>query len=173
MILAIDPGLRGIGAAIFDPQGPLLYCGYIRNPHDGDGPVAWFSLGDHVYEVVKEVAKKHNKPIYVFVTELMVVYKKNTRGNPNDLIQVTGASAAVGAALPIKTAYAYPARVWKGQVPKKIHNDRVVGSLTPAEKAILDGCGCSKWLLHNVIDSIGIGLYHLEVTGVRIGRAHG
>jgi len=172
VILSIDPGLRGIGAALFDPKGPLLYCGYIKNPiTEGAGPQAWFSLGDHAYEVLKAVARKLNKPIDVFITELMVVYKKNTRGDPNDLIQVTGVSAAVGAALPIKKAFAYPARVWKGQVPKQIHNARVIGSLTADERALLEACGCPKALLHNVIDAVGLGLYHLEITGIRVGRA--
>lgn len=172
MILSVDPGLRGIGAALFSREGRLLYANYIKNPRTaGDGPSVWFALADHVYEVLKSEAKKQASSIDTYVVETMVIYRKNTKGNPNDLIQVTGAAAAVGAALPLKEAYDYPAKTWKGQVPKLIHNERVLASLTEEERKILESAGVPRYMLHNVIDAIGIGLYHLEVKGIRVGRA--
>ena len=52
---------------------------------------------------------------------------------------------------------------WKGQVPKPVHNARVLACLTPSElKAFQFYAGslaASK--LHNVIDAIGLGLFNL------------
>ncbi len=51
---------------------------------------------------------------------------------------------------------------WKGQVPKDIHNERVLDALTEQERAIVKACGAPTSKLHNVIDSVGLGL---EDTG--------
>ncbi len=60
----------------------------------------------------------------------------------------------------------FPAQ-WKGGVPKKIHNERVLAKLTPAElnlfRAFMRHIPKGKW--HNVIDAIGIGLFDLGRMG--------
>ena len=52
---------------------------------------------------------------------------------------------------------------WKGQVPKPVHNARVLACLAPAEiqafQFYTSGLAPSK--LHNVIDAIGLGLFNL------------
>jgi hypothetical protein len=57
----------------------------------------------------------------------------------------------------------YPSQ-WKGQVPKKIHNGRVLAKLDQAELSLIPKLPETK--LHNVIDAIGLGLFALG----RIGR---
>lgn len=170
MILSVDPGLRGIGAALFAPDtGKLLYAAYLRNPEtSGDGAKAWFALADHCYEVLKAKAKELQRPIDVYVVELMMRRYKDIRTDVNDLIQVAAAGAAVGAALPVKAAYSYPASTWKGSVPKKIHNVRILNALSPEERAIYDAEPTASSLKHNIVDAIGIGLYHLERMRVRV-----
>jgi hypothetical protein len=49
--------------------------------------------------------------------------------------------------------------VWKGQVPKAVHNQRVLACLTPDERQLIPALAASK--LHNVIDAVGLGLFNL------------
>lgn len=43
---------------------------------------------------------------------------------------------------------------WKAQVPKDIHNERVLSTLTEAERALVPKLPPSK--LHNVVDALGL-----------------
>lgn len=47
------------------------------------------------------------------------------------------------------------ASLWKGSVPKKIHNSRVLALLSDSERAILPSRD------HNMIDAVGLGLWAL------------
>lgn len=164
-LLAVDPGLRNAGVALFSLDGPnagqLIHAQLIKNPAQGDGPNAWFALGDHAYEIFKKLGHR----IDVYAVEVMQVYKGNYK-NPNDLIQVAACGAAIGAALPIKEAHGYYPREWKGNVPKAIHNERTMNRISEAEKKVIQRT--PGYLMNNVIDAIGIGLFHLERTRVRI-----
>lgn len=53
--------------------------------------------------------------------------------------------------------------VWKGQVPKPIHNQRVLACLQADELAQFAACtkGLPISKLHNVIDAVGLGLFQL------------
>lgn len=48
---------------------------------------------------------------------------------------------------------------WKGQVPKKIMNARVLGTLTDSERALV---ARNVGTNHNAIDAVGIGLWGLR-----------
>jgi len=50
---------------------------------------------------------------------------------------------------------------WKGSVPKRIHNNRVLRCLTPAELARVPLRPRAKDYDHNCVDSIGMGLWKL------------
>lgn len=52
-------------------------------------------------------------------------------------------------------------RSWKGTVPKKIHNERVLAALTEEEVALLPLRPRAKDHDHNVLDAVGIGLWKL------------
>ncbi len=52
-------------------------------------------------------------------------------------------------------------RTWKGTVPKKIHNQRVLAALTPAELAVVPKRPKAKDVDHNTCDAIGLGLWKL------------
>lgn len=56
------------------------------------------------------------------------------------------------------TVRLYPS-VWKGQVPKRIHNERVLECLDVGERALIPKLTPAK--LHNVIDAVGLGLFQL------------
>jgi hypothetical protein len=57
-----------------------------------------------------------------------------------------------------KTQIVLP-RQWKGQVPKKIHNARVLRALPPDQRALVPND-------HNAIDAVGLGLFYL--TGKKL-----
>jgi hypothetical protein len=48
---------------------------------------------------------------------------------------------------------------WKGQVPKRIMNNRIVGTLSPAEQQLVHDKVRSN---HNALDAVGIGLWALR-----------
>lgn len=48
---------------------------------------------------------------------------------------------------------------WKGQVPKRIMNNRIVGTLSPVEQQLVHDKVRSN---HNALDAVGIGLWALR-----------
>ena len=54
---------------------------------------------------------------------------------------------------------------WKGQLPKKIHHERILAQLTSGERGLLEGMK-QKELVH-VLDAVGLGLYYLNRVGKR------
>lgn len=162
-LLAIDPGLRGCGCAYFD--GPtLVRAYYAANPLEkGDGPSAWFALADAIYADFK--AKGHRVDFYV--VELMQVYKFGG-GNPADLLELAGVGGAIGAMFPLEPSAAagYLPRTWKGSVAKHVHQPRVLAQLSDAEIEAIEEH--RKTYAEHVVDAIGLGLFHLERTRVRM-----
>jgi len=104
------------------------------------------------------------------VIEIPQVYRVGkSKGDPNDLIKV-----AVQAGQWIERAKLYGASVyrhlpqeWKGQVPKNVHHERILAALSPAESARIPKL--PKADAHNMLDAIGLGLFHLG----RISRGAG
>jgi hypothetical protein len=66
----------------------------------------------------------------------------------------------------LETALVAP-RTWKGNIPKAIHNERVLGALTAAERATLPKRPRAKDFDHNMIDAVGIALWQLRKDGQR------
>lgn len=160
-LLAIDPGLRGVGVAHF--RGPELnYANYIRNPVEkGGGPEAWFALANEVFFHFKELGYA----VDTYVLEVPQVYRVS-KGDPNDLIEIAGVGAAIGASFPLKRAIGYRPREWKGTIKKEIHHPRVLAQLTEAERACI--AEKRKTVLHNVVDAVALGLFQLERDRVRM-----
>lgn len=160
-LMACDPGLRGSGIALFSEDGILRHAWYAKNPiRKGNGPESWFALANAVYTDVKQMAFR----VDVFVLEVPQIYRVS-RGDPNDLIDLAGVGAAIGASLPIQQAVCYKPREWKGTAPKEIHQPRIVAKLSEAEKYFL--AATPKSLVHNVVDAVGIGLFYLKEIKVR------
>jgi hypothetical protein len=103
--------------------------------------------------------------------ESQVVYPRS-KVPPNDLIklaQSAGRWAGRYDALGVEAYFVEPAR-WKGQVPKEIHQQRIVNDLTTFELAISVRATKSIALAkrHNMLDAIGIGLWALKTTNRRV-----
>ena len=91
------------------------------------------------------------------------------RVRPNDLIhlaQVSGMAAAhAQLAYPLASLWIPTPRTWKGQVPKNVHQKRILGQLGLTEK--LEGVegaqGMTKTQRGHVIDAIGLALWVAKI----------
>ena len=164
--LAVDPGIRGCGCALFD-DATLTKAAYVANPiRYGNDPWASAACAEAVSQWVGDVD--------TLLVEYPKVYPQaQQKGDQNDLF----ALAAIDAVL----AYLYPAgkwfypRDWKGTANADmmtcriagcafvkcggVHTPSLPGRLTVRElNCIVRG---SESLLHNTIDAIGLGLHHV------------
>jgi hypothetical protein len=135
-LIAIDPGVHRCGWALF-VAGKLVDCAYIPT---------------------KDIEVSGRT-----IIELPQIYRSSkSKGDPNDLIDI---ALVVGALLERSGGHAELVlpRKWKGTVPKKVMLKRIVSKLSEAEKRVLSNAyGATKSTLHNVTDSVGIGLWALK-----------
>lgn len=158
LTLAIDPGLRECGLAWYRDQ-TLVRCGLAVNPdRHGRGLAAWRSMAQACFALWRPRGTLDD-----LVVELPQVYGSGRgKGDPNDLLQLTGVLGAIGGYLRAQHYHEFTPRAWKGQVPKAVHHDRVVNVwLSESELAALRlGCEDVKSdLKHNVLDAVGLGLH--------------
>lgn len=160
-LVSFDPGLREAGLAVFT-NGLLTAAFLVRNPNTKDrGGKAWLAMG-------REVAKTLRGVIYtpdLFVSEIPQVYREGKSANvsPDDLTNLTGVVGCVIGFLDPSEVKTYVPAEWKGQVPKDIHNKRVITALNADEHWVLyNTVKCPASLLHNVVDAIGVGLFELK-----------
>lgn len=155
-MICVDPGLRGCGVACFDDgTGELSWAGYVKNPNKKDrGPRAH-------YEMASAVANMLHRSDFdaQLVVEFPVIYPGVSEIDPNDLVDLAGVDGALAAHMirPETVRHVTP-REWKGQVPKKIMNRRVLSKLSDIEKSRIEKVGAKD---HNTLDAIGIGLHML------------
>jgi len=98
------------------------------------------------------------------VVEIPRVYQqRDWKGDPQDLIAITiRAGISIAALAPFCEPQCVHPNTWKGNVPKKIHNQRVLDKLNEVELEIVDKSGVTKTKKHNMIDAIGLGLWKLK-----------
>jgi hypothetical protein len=161
-LIAVDPGVRGCGVAVFS-EGVLERALYLR-PAPGD-PKTTRDRAALMARAVGEWVRFVVEGRKTVVCELPVAYpprgraKKNV--DPNDLIAlavVVGAAAGSAASSKLVTP-----REWKGTVDADAFTERIKSRILPDE---------SPWfylpapyLHHNVYDAYGLGLWYL-------GRLH-
>lgn len=164
--VCVDPGLRGCGVAIFE-NAHLIHAAYVKSPEQKErGPVAWRAMAGAVFEYVEEWL-----PAGTLVIEVPQVYRgAQQKGDPDDLLQLVGVEGWLGGLLMPARVVGYRPREWKGQIPKDVHNRRVEKALETYELAQF--AGCPAYLKHNVLDAVGLGLFHLgRLVGQGIRRA--
>lgn len=156
-VLAIDPGLRACGLAVFE-GGVLIHATLVDNPVDGDSDApVWTGMSKAVHDYL---ANNYYSPEVLVIERPQVYGGGRGKGDPNDLLSLMAVVGGVCASVRAPTKKSFYPRVWKGQVPKNIHNDRILERLSAAERKMLPELAASK--LHNVIDAVGLGLYELE-----------
>jgi hypothetical protein len=169
-LLAVDPGIRGCGVALFEGR-TLCLAKYVENPiRRGDDLEAQLAMAHAVWAL-----SDHRTPVDLVVVEWPQVYQgSKQKGDPRDLLTLAGVDAAICCMVLAVARTRYLPAEWKGQVPGDLMCCRVVGCEAMACKKhapVLPGKLSSTELLccqhqpqgkfHNVADAIGIGLKHL------------
>jgi hypothetical protein len=153
VLLAVDPGLRGCGVALFD-GGRLVRCAYVRGSRDGQDAAAWAEMAGEVYAWGGADATR-------VVSEFPKVYSVGkSKGDPEDLLQLAAVVGAISAhwgseGITLEVVRPYQ---WKRQVPKDIMTSRIINLLDAQEGAQARAGMPAKSYQHNVWDAIGIGL---------------
>lgn len=143
-LIAIDPGTRALGFAIFEDR-ELRRCGLVR-AFDLDNmcrTLRTHPITEGIYSnVVVEVPQvyRHTKDASALIKVALVA----------------GACASVLVAGQIETVLPH---AWKGTRPKEICNKLTRSILEPEELDILTAVDAPKSLMHNVVDAVGIGLW--------------
>ncbi len=143
--LAIDPGVKHLGVALFEDE-TLVYATLLKT---GDA------------QALSELFFVHGPPDRVVIELPQVYARSKSKGDPNDLIAVAVVVGALTACL--KNAELIKPRVWKGTVDKSVFLKRILGKLEPGELALLPKL--AKSLVHNVQDAVGIGLFAVGRLG--------
>lgn len=153
MLISVDPGVKATGVAFFDDYS-LVNVLLVRAR----------SLELMIVEMQK-FTNFYDTPDTVIV-ERPTIYRRGGKGDPVGLVSISIVAGAAACSISqdvwSKIKFVEP-RVWKGSVPKKIHNERIVEQLNDREQAILKTrlVKAPVKLIHNVIDAVGIGLYQL------------
>ncbi len=167
-LIAVDPGLRGSGLAIYR-GGVLHHAEYVKNPDEFNrGPVAHSSMADRLYHVAymphSDVRNTH------LIVEFPQIYSGPGKGaDPNDLLDIAGVASATvqvftECILSANLRWVKPFE-WKGNIKKQIMTDRILASLTDGERAVIVSSGSKD---HNTVDAAGLGLHQLGRLNRRI-----
>jgi hypothetical protein len=172
LILAVDPGVRGSGVAIFDEATKtLLRADYVKGSAKGERAEAWLTMAAAVEDWAKAYGPLRHEPALKLVIECPQVYQRShmsarKRGtDPNDLIQLAAVVGAIVARVGQMPTVLLPME-WKGQVDKAVMWDRALKRLSPEEFERVPGAPkVLKSLAHNMHDAIMLGLVHLGRLG--------
>jgi hypothetical protein len=143
MIYGIDPSVSCTGVARLDEHGEL------------------FDARVYVAETLRIACHyPSSMPRGFAYIELPRVYPgTKAKGDPNDLIAVAAVAGAWAASLPSVTFLA-PSE-WKGQLPKRVCEERIRAKLSARELETLERClgPIPRSLRHNALDAVGIALH--------------
>lgn len=136
-LFAIDPGVHKLGIALFF-EGRLIDARY----------------RDLMFAPVGSVDRQAR-----LIIEMPRIYPGSSqrKGDLNDILDLAAAVGFCEGRFDGPIERVFPAQ-WKGQVPKKIMNARVLSKLSADEKLRIESVGAKD---HNTIDAIGIGLWKL------------
>ena len=153
-LLAIDPGIRGAGVALFN-GAELVVARYVKNACPVKAPMAQriSCLGEEI---------GHMQPPRVLVTECPQIYIFGKgKGNPNDLVPLAQLGAFVAARFCSSDWVQYLPREWKGTLDADMMTARIKARLTADELARVESYGRKGALDHNTLDACGLGLHHV------------
>lgn len=151
---AVDLGAHRSGVALYaytkgDDEDPteLVWCGLLDN--------------DTLIEEAQVHARLSGSRVDFWVCETPQAYRRR-RSTHNGVRALKEALRAIQEENPGEKFLETLPREWKGQVPKVVHNQRVLNALSHVEREKIVHN-------HNVIDAVGIGLWFCG----RIGRKRG
>jgi len=150
-VLSIDPGLRKCGCALWSSDGTLLRAWTAQARGKKRGPAAWVQMVGAI---------KLSPDISVLVVEQMQVYQ-DRKTDADDLLELTGVLGALAWRFSGAEMYGFKPGEWKGQVPKKVMQQRIKQRLTKGELNKI-----APRATHDAWDAIGIGAYYFRRQGV-------
>lgn len=162
MILAVDPGLRGSGAAVLnETTKTLVKAAYVRSPDlKGDGPEEQFAMAKAIFTWFKKAAPHGWDCNPVLAVEWMQLYPHQRDLNPNKaLLPLVGVVATLAGMHEWGERVAYRPHEWKGSLDGDAMTTRIIGRLSEDEKNAIEPCPASVY--HNAVDAVGLGLKHL------------
>ncbi|MEK7706236.1 MAG: hypothetical protein AAB426_14850 [Myxococcota bacterium] len=164
-VLAIDPGVRGCGAALFQGDGSdrLIAAAYVVfSRRDDEICSVPFAVREWVSARADSLAVKR------VVLEFPQTYRgRAARGDTNDLLSLAFVDGAIAALFAVADVALVRPFDWKGSVPKPVSatgdyiiRSRVEARLSSDEKTavVWPKNGRHSW---DVADAVGIGLHHL------------
>lgn len=172
MLVSIDPGLNHCGFAVWSPKRKeLVNAGLARNTlaHDKKQPrpEVWAGMASAVVRRImatpEDLIESYDSASIVI--EVPVVRQRGSgKGDPNDLIDIAGVVSAcvlqIKASIGGHVVWAPKPEEWKGQLPKAITESRVREKLSETESGRIEKV--NPGLIHNVFDSIHLGLVYLK-----------
>ncbi len=176
ILLAIDPGLRACGCALF-VDDMLSSAALVKNTETKlRGPQAHASMA---VEVADWLFARDKTSGHTLVLEYPRVYPNHSNKrseDPNDLLELAGVDGALASQIGHwgKIRHYFPSD-WKGQVPanacarqvlKKLRADELIQieKLEPFLVNLASREAVDKPVTHsahNTLDAVGIGLHHL------------
>jgi hypothetical protein len=167
LLVALDPGLRECGVAVFDRDtGELLAAGMPENSmRRARGLAVWASMATavavFVQAAIDELSALRPVASVHVVSECPQVYTAGkSKGDPNDLIELAGVVGRVAGALGASSELSYLPREWKGTLDGDVMVERIKGRIDerPVERArVRLPRAADKH--HNVWDAVGVGLH--------------
>jgi hypothetical protein len=152
-IVAIDPGLRVLGVAVF-VDGSLTDVSLVRGLKSGRGPGAWRALAKAVEPILRTAD--------LLVIERPQIYQGRKQiGDPDDLMELMGVVGAIVGLSSTIDVVTYRPKEWKSNVPKDVHQARLYAALSPEDQRLVDAIKPES-LKHNALDAVGIGCYYLR-----------
>jgi hypothetical protein len=158
-LLSCDPGKHHVGLALWAPTGP-------GSTWELQG--AKLEEFDHPGEAAAAATDFVGRGRFTVAVEVPQVYSAGfSKGDPNDLIDITLVAGAVLGAGDLTSIWFRP-REWKGQVDGDVMITRIRSKLTQKELDRVrlptkrDGKSVRETVAHNVFDAIGVGLFALK-----------
>ena len=157
-LLSCDPGKNSAGLALWAPTGP---------DSSWELQAACLEEFDHPSEIAAAAISFVGGRFTVAVEVPQVYAAGFSRGDPNDLIDITLVAGAVLGAGDLTSIWFRP-REWKGQVDGDVMITRIRSKLTQTEMDRVrlptkrDGKSVRVTVAHNVFDAVGVGLHAIK-----------
>lgn len=159
MIMSIDPGLEYFAAA-FWLHGNLIKADFYEAESTNAELAQRALYTGNLFEATLKQSPLDAVSLVVF--ECPVIYPKS-KAPPTDIMALYGAVVAMASICTkryILSRFVEP-RKWKGNVPKEVFGKRIEAKLMDKERKLAQLDRFPKTKRHDVVDAIGIGLWHL------------
>jgi hypothetical protein len=177
LLVAVDPGIRGVGLAVFDDaSGELQFARYVKSPRPkgnraDEARAAVLAVRDAL--AVRAILPRDVRRVAVEWPQNYTAGQQ--KGDQNDLLPLSAVSTGVSVLFPEAEVTSYVPREWKDTMRDFICAARTVARLTEVERQRFEDLAELERLIalcrslgvdlktksskaHNTCDATGIGL---------------